>query len=121
MLTKFICCIIIQNSRIFIFQQTKNIEGFKAITIDAPEGSGSTYATQPWLVLKYAYENNILSSYYHAGMIRCGSRFAYSGYLIESKMYGSWIIHGYSGEIIHVVYTNGTWKYAKTTSNFVEF
>ena len=25
MLTKFICCIIIQNSRIFIFQQTKNL------------------------------------------------------------------------------------------------
>ena len=26
MLTKFICCIIIQNSRIFIFQQTKNFD-----------------------------------------------------------------------------------------------
>ena len=28
MLTKFICCIIIQNSRIFIFQQTKNCNSF---------------------------------------------------------------------------------------------
>ena len=48
MLTKFICCIIIQNSRIFIFQQTKNItvEEFEFAEIDFEAGTIGTRANR---------------------------------------------------------------------------